>query len=357
MENVNEKGEVVQIDGQVPAANDQQKTEEVVIPKTDGFDPKAFLDGSAVSNPPTSDSTESDDNKGVSKDDIESDFVWPEEDIVIPNEDKNVPKADDNKTNAPSSDKTDDKKTDTVVGYETFIKELGIEAKDINELKDVLNSLVEENKKLKSSPEQIVNKKIEEYQKFLNLDDETLVRKSFEADGLKGEKIDKAIEKMVDTGLIEIEATKIRNTLDKAIQSESESIKQSKQSEIAKQQKEREDAVREIHDFMSKKDSLLGFKLTSKPDQLPVIQKQHAEYVTSGNYLADITQSAETMAESAWLWKNREVLKKALQNRGVQQARKEIFENLGHAELGSATRLTAPDNNSEFDPKKFIQGA
>ncbi len=105
--------------------------------------------------------------------------------------------------------------------FKLFTKELGLEADSIDEVKDALASILEENAKLKegSIPKE-KNKRIEDLEKFSKLDDTDLVRKSLEADGLTGDKLDHTIDRLLDSGLIDVEALKIRNNVDKAIQSE-----------------------------------------------------------------------------------------------------------------------------------------
>ena len=102
-------------------------------------------------------------------------------------------------------------------------------------------------------------------------------------------------------------------------------------------------------------DTIGDFKLTGNPEKLSEVRKNHTEYVTSGKYLNEITENEKTLAESAWLWRNRDVLKKAMINNGRQNGRKEILDQIQRPETNKPQRFVTPDNG-EFDPKAFMNG-
>lgn len=311
----------------------------------ESFDPKAFAaKENAVDN-----------SAGNSDDDLHG-LSWPDlddDDITSNNETVST------KDNNVSSEKKgeDSKPVLNQEAFKTFASELGLEANNIDEIKDTFQRLVEENAKLKeSNKEPISNKRIDDLNKFLKLDDETLVRKSFEADGLTGDKLDFALDRLTDTGLIDVEALKIRNNIDRAIKAESQNVIKAKETEFAKQEESREQAVKSFSDYMQSTDSLYGFKLTGNPDKLPDVRKNHTEYVTSGKFLSEISATEQTLAESSWLWRNRETLKNALINNGRQNGRKEILDKIGYPDRSTPQRFTNPGDTGEFDPKKFLQG-
>jgi len=235
---------------------------------------------------------------------------------------------------------------------------LGLEANNIDEIKTSLETLVKENKELKEEVKYSgnTNKKIEDLENFLKLDDENLMRKSLEADGMAGDKLENVIDKYTDTGLLEVEALKIRSTLDRAIQSERQSIVKSDEADVAKQQESRTESVKSFTEYMQSQDSLFGFKLTGDPDKLPSVRENHVNYVTSGDYLSEITSSEQNLAESSWLWRNRKVLQKAFSNNGRQNGRAEILDKIGNPDKTTSSTFSEPGNSNEFDPQKFING-
>lgn len=321
----------------------------------DAFDPKAFME------------RKEDEEKDVdSSGDNSEDLAWPE---LLSNDD-NEPS--DNVDSEPSTEQVSNEEVSKEVvsnneennnvevtqeHFKSFTNQLGLDAENIEELKEVLNSIVEENNKLKESPKEVVtNKRLEDLNNFLKLEDAQLVKKSLEAEGLTGDKLEIAVDRLMDTGLIEVEAIKVRNGIDKAITAENQKIINEREQNVAKQAESHTQAVEAFGNYMQGVDSLFSFKLTGNPDKLPEVRKNHTEYVTSGKYLKEITESEKTLAESSWLWRNREVLKNALVNNGRQNGRKEILDKIGAPDRRTPQRFTNPVDTGDFDPRKFLQG-
>ena len=321
----------------------------------EAFDPKAFA------------ATEETVEESLEEEGKEEDngMAWPDlEDVSETNEEqeeaKEPVKEDVNESEIVNETENNEQVNSSEVTQEhfkAFTNELGLEAESIDELKEVLNSIVEENNKLRESsnnPES--SKRLDDLNNFLKLEDELLVRKSFEADGLKDDKLDYAIDRLWDTGLIEVEALKIRNNIDRAIKAESQNITNKREQEAAKQQQDHTDAIESFGNYMQSVDTLFSFKITGNPEKLPEVRKNHTEYVTSGKYLKEITQSEKTLAESSWLWRNRDVLKNALINNGRQNGRREILDKIGLPDKRKPQRFNNPTDTGDFDPAKFLQG-
>ncbi len=329
--------------------NESDNTSKEEDQEIDAFDPKAFLNTES-----SVDSNEDSEKQGT--DESDDSQAWPD----LPNDTSDDLGSDDSKNEDNESERTPESENTPVdinkEQFDLFTKELGIEASSIDEIKDALASIIEENTKLKeSSVPNETNKRVEDLEKFSKLDDENLVRKSLEADGLTGDKLDHTIDRLLDSGLIDVEALKIRNNVEKAIQSERQNIVKSRDDEQAKLVQDQEEAVESFSKFMQSTDTLFDFKLTNNPDNLPAVRKNHTEYVTSGKYLNEITSSEQNLAESSWLWRNREVLKNAMINNGRQNGRKEILDQIGRPETNKPQRFVTPDNG-EFDPKAFMNG-
>ena len=107
---------------------------------------------------------------------------------------------------------------------------------------------------------------------------------------------------------------------------------------------------------MQSTDSLYGFKLTGNPDKLDQVRKNHTEYVTNGTFLNEITNSEQALAEASWMWRNREVLKNAMLNKGKQQGRKDVMDKIGNPDKPKSNVINSPVDSGEFNPKKFLQG-
>ena len=325
----------------------------------EAFDPKAF----AATEETVEESLEEEGKEEGEEED--NGMAWPDlEDVSETNEEeeeaKEPVKEDVNESEIVNETENNEQVNSSEVTQEhfkAFTNELGLEAESIDELKEVLNSIVEENNKLRESsnnPES--SKRLDDLNNFLKLEDELLVRKSFEADGLKDDKLDYAIDRLLDTGLIEVEALKIRNNIDRAIKAESQNITNKREQEAAKQQQDHTDAIESFGNYMQSVDTLFSFKITGNPEKLPEVRKNHTEYVTSGKYLKEITQSEKTLAESSWLWRNRDVLKNALINNGRQNGRREILDKIGLPDKRKPQRFNNPTDTGDFDPAKFLQG-
>ena len=322
--------------------------------KIDSFDPKAFS---------AQEEKEEGEEKEVEEEEDDTP-AWP--DLEEVNDDVNDSEEEVGEDNIVNNDSEADSETNSDEDYYTeevtqdhfksFTNQLGLEAENIEELKEVLNNIVKENNKLREQPKNVEsNKRLDDLNNFLKLEDELLVRKSFEADGLKEDKLDYAIDRLLDTGLIEVEALKIRNNIDKAIKTESQNVINKREQESAKQEQDHTEAVESFGNYMQGIDTLFSFKITGNPDKLPEVRKSHTEYVTSGKYLKEITESEKNLAESSWLWRNRDVLKNALVNNGRQNGRKEILDKIGIPDKRKPQRFTNPTDTGDFDPAKFLK--
>ena len=219
----------------------EQKVIESDSHEVEAFDPKAF----AAAEEAFEESSEEEGKEEGEEED--NGMAWPDlEDVSETNEEqeeaKESVKEDVNESEIVNETENNEQVNSSEVTQEhfkAFTNELGLEAESIDELKEVLNSIVEENNKLRESsnnPES--SKRLDDLNNFLKLEDELLVRKSFEADGLKDDKLDYAIDRLLDTGLIEVEALKIRNNIDRAIKAESQNITNKREQEAAKQQQD-----------------------------------------------------------------------------------------------------------------------
>jgi hypothetical protein len=238
------------------------------------FDPRAFMDAEEVveDNAETKETTENvnDDNTAATKDD-NGDLVWP--DVSSSEDGKEGEQASEESSaegdQAEVKDNVEENQPGEAVEltndhFKKFASELGLEAESLDEIKNSLEGIIQENKSLKEEIKYSgnTNKKIEDLENFLKLDDETLMRKSLEADGLKGDKLDNAIDKYMDTGLLDVEALKVRSTLERTIQGERQSIVKAQEADVAKQQESRTESVKSFTEYMQSQESVFDMKLT-----------------------------------------------------------------------------------------------
>jgi regulator of replication initiation timing len=176
---------------------------------------------------------------------------------------------------------------------------------------------------------------------------------SLEKDGFEGEALQDAVDKYIDNGLLEIEAKKIRNTIDKAIVGEQNKETQSTVDADAKQQQEHAESVKQLEEHISKTDTMFGFKMAKDEESLKQVQQGHAKYITSGKFLDDVFESQESLAEAAWFVKNKSVIIKAIANKNLQKGKQAVLDDIREPEVVSPQRFRDPEGSNEFDPSKF----
>lgn len=358
-----------------------------VSEETKEFDASAFGSGivDSVENPTeesleksVEDSTETVETK-ESTDDEDNSFDWSdnysdddsnesedtkkEEEAAIVDESNEIvdtPKeevsASDNNTDTTEVDNTPAKFDGSLTDehFSAFAEELGINAKSMTELKDAMLELEADNKRLQeSSGNNVTSKKITALESYLKFDDKELLQKDLEAQGFKGEQLEEAMDTLQDNGMLKVEAAKVRNAINSSIQNERSEITQSARDEDAKQLKEREDSVKSLNTYLSKQTEMFGFKMAKDEETLGKVRDSHHKYITNGSFLQDITKDNESLAESAWLWKNRETLLKAARNGGLQQGRSEILNDMHNPDTDKGGGFVSPDGKGEFSVSKF----
>ena len=323
-----------------------------------GFNPNAFFTEESTETEKVEDNNNNEEpnveNNKADDDSSESDFSW-DKGLDYLKQEKQQEETTTNEVDTDTSN-SDVAVTEKSIepSYEEFFKEVGVEAKTKEEFKEVYKSLQEENELLKKSyPEK--NEKIDNLQNLIKLEDKELVERSLIADGFEGVELENAMERMLDNDMIDIEAKKVRNTLNKAIVSEKETIMDSKRTETAKQEKDREESIKSLNDYLNSTEKMFGFKIASTPEKANEIRKSHQEYIVSGKFLQDITQTEKSLADCAWLWANKDVILKAMQTKGFNSGRKDVLNQIGNPDVDANSRTFAdPKGDGEFNASKFM---
>ena len=100
---------------------------------------------------------------------------------------------------------------------------------------------------------------------------------------------------------------------------------------------------------------MFGFKIASTPEKANEIRKSHQEYIVSGKFLQDITQTEKSLADCAWLWANKDVILKAMQTKGFNSGRRDVLDKIGNPDANANSRTFAdPKGSGEFNPSKFM---
>ena len=326
-----------------------ESTQETFEEKEYTFNPNAFFNenNNTEVNESNQEPTEVENNNTTEEND-NSDFSW---DNGLNNLQEN------NQVENTTSEAVNNDETEIVnnsePNFENFFKEVGVEVKTKEEFKEYYKSLQEENELLKKSyPEK--NEKIDSFENLIKLEDKELVTQSLIADGFEGRELEDAVERMLDNDIIDIEAKKVRNTLSKAIASERETIIETKRTETAKQDNDREESIKSLNDYLNSTEKMFGFKMASTIEKTNEIRKSHQEYIVSGKFLQNITESEKNLADCAWLWANKDVILKAMQTKGFNSGRKDVLNQIGNPDVNANSRTFAdPKGDGEFNPNKF----
>jgi hypothetical protein len=279
-----------------------------------------------------------------------------EEEELDENGQKKAPETDPDKIKAAAEEKA--KKEKEKAGQKSDLnldefKELGIEAKDKDELKAKIKATLDENEQLKAGT--VKNEKLDFYRKVLNLDDKELLKKELAAQGFEGQELEDAIATYEGNGTLAIEAKKIRNSLNNAITRETIAEKERiKQSESARRQQKAE-AQKLLKDHLGKTDTMLGFKMGKNPQEIEKRKEDHFRYIDSGKFVQEIFDSPEALSDAAWFHRNKKTIMKALMNKGSQTAKAEFLNNIGNPTKVNSDSHQPPGDtgDKEFNPKKF----
>lgn len=238
-------------------------------------------------------------------------------------------------------------------GLLPVLESLGIKVKDETEAQTLIKKIIADNTELRSAG--VTNKKIDFYKKSLSLKDEELVKKVLEADGLEGELLEKALKKYKADGTLDIEAQMIRSRIRTRIDEEVTAEKKKADDEIAMRTNRQTESRKVLKDYLEKTDTKFGFKVVKDAKDLPKFREDMQKYIESGKLMDDILKDAESITDVAWFQRNKKGIIDALKNKGKQDGKKEIIENMGNHTKDDNGRIPDPDNkNTGFNPQKFM---
>jgi hypothetical protein len=285
---------------------------------------------------PTDEAVEEEDKEKVEEDtkDEDASFTWDEDTEKKEEETEEG----EEKEEKEEENEEDDEEGE---GWESLAEELQIEAESYEEFKDTLL----QQKELASAG--ATNKTIESLKGFTKMEDEELMRTELKAQEYSDEDIDDEIDIMVENGTIRQNARRVRKDIEKAIKAESEKVLSGEETLDAKQQEEADEIRAELKEHMSKTGKIFGGKVSEKQ------KKEHFEYIDSGDFFDDISKDATSIADAAWLWKNKDRILKGYKTKGFEQGKASVIDSLSHPETSRSTRIPEPDTG-DFNPGRFI---
>jgi len=241
--------------------------------------------------------------------------------------------------------------------YKKVADELGLEAQSLDDLKKTLEDIQKENEELREAKlSGVTNESVQKLESYKSKSDEDLVRLELKKQGFNDEEINRAVDRYIDNDALWIEAKKIRNTIDNAIKREQETVLDTQKNAQAMQEKERVEAVESLTKYINEQDTMFGLKMAKDDESLKSVRNEHVNYITSGDFWGDITKNNENLSQAAWLWKNKDVILKALGGREFNKGRQEILNDIGNPDIPGTTRHKDPGGSDEFNPQKFVYG-
>ena len=258
---------------------------------------------------------------------------------------------------AAAVENADDKNPLSDDNFSTFAEELGLSATNKEEFITQLQELEAENKRLKESQgSNVHNEKIGRLNDLKKKTNDELVRLDLKKQGLNEAEVNEAMDIYTDNGTVNLEALKIKKSIDRAITNEQNNVTQSAKAEEATLLKEQQESEAELIKHINGEETKFGFQMAKDPESLKQVREVHAKYITSGEFYNEITSDSKNLSDVAWLWKHKDVIMKSLGGQGVQKGRKEILDDIGSPEVSDTKRFSSPTDKGEFDAGAFLSG-
>ena len=272
----------------------------------------------------------------------EEGFSWDSIETEQKEEEKKEEEVDWDDELVPKQEATEDSEID----WKSVAKTLGLdENTSVEELKERLQPKQETEQPAVPETDNVTKLK-----EFLKLSDKELLAEEMKADGMAEDKIEEALDKMEDSGLLIREAHRIRRQLQSAIKSEAqqEKIQALEQEKAQKQQAEKN--RKELQSYIKTMENFMGGKVNNK-------DKQEAyKYIVSGNMQQDIWKSHTNASEVAMFLLYKDKFAKILRAQGLEDGKASILNKITSPSLKGKSKPTFETKDSEaFDPAAFIR--
>lgn len=226
--------------------------------------------------------------------------------------------------------------------WQPLAEQLGIKVDSFDEFKDVLSY------QQQLAQKSVSNETVNNLQNFMGMSDEELMRAELKAQNYESHEIDDEIDIMIENGTIKSSARKVRKDVEAAIQQEQARLNQEivnpSDAKLAEQQ---EALSQELKEYMSKTNSMFGGKINATQ------KDEHFEYIDSGKFFDDITDTPENVAQAAWLWKHKDRIMKGFMSKGVEKGKQAVLDDLKNPERSRSNRIPDPETG-EFNMNRFM---
>jgi hypothetical protein len=357
-EDKDEVQEAVAEETTVEATDEGQQDDE----QSSDFDPNNWLDSEAPEAEANEESTEEsedseesdapDEPEAQTEDDAEDDNIdsgptWASEEE---NSEEAEEQADNPEAEAEETTEQDSEETSVTNDLVNIKSKTGLDFESEEELIEQINGLKKEREALTN--QSATSEVIQNLEKALKSDDEGIVRQELKGSGFSEEEVNEAIDTYKDNGTLKIEAKKIRVNINKFITSERGRIIQEANEAEAKQLQDAKEDQKALKAYVNGTDQMFGLRMSKDDSKLQGVRDGHIKYITSGKFVAEISADEKSVAEAAWLWRNREVLLNSFKNQGKSQGKREILNELEQPEAPRKNRIHSEEKKG-FDPGSF----
>lgn len=219
---------------------------------------------------------------------------------------------------------------------------------------DIITGLKKQIASVKPAPE---TETIKTLNSLLSLKDKDLITEDLKSSGFSDEEITEYLEKLEDNDNLRFEAKKLRNNIKNTISNEEQKAKKDIKLQEEARKQELESNQVELKKYINDNDEVLGIKMTTDADKLKSMKDGHYEYITSGQFFGEVTESHKNLSEAAWVWKNREKLVQIAKNKGFEEGKESVINDLKNPDLGDgANHIPDGKEDKDFNPAKFIAG-
>lgn len=234
----------------------------------------------------------------------------------------------------------DDSPKDKSEAWKTIAEDLGMEVSSADELKQ---RLLHQQKLAKKG---LSNEKVDTWKGLKALEDEVLVRKELEAKKMSEEEIEDEIDVMIENRTLKGKARDIRRDLDAVIDQEIESLSKQLEPEDSMSDEDAAEASRELKEYLSKTGEFFGGRVNEKQ------KDDHFKYIESGSFFDEVTETAESIAKAAWLWRYRDQIFSGKLTAGTEKGKAAILDNMVNPEVGKSSHI--PEQKGDFSSAKFL---
>ena len=247
------------------------------------------------------------------------------------------------------TEKPKEEKQPSDIDWKAVAKSLGLdENTSVDELKQKLQPTQEVKEEKVVEPE--MNDNAIRLNDFLKLSDKELLAEEMKADGMAEDKIEEALDKMEDSGLLVREAHRIRRQLQSAIKQEAQQAELQAVEQKKMQKQQAETNRKELQTYIKTMEDFMGGKVNNK-------DKQEAyKYIVSGNMQQDIWKSHTNASEVAMFLLYKDKFAKILRAQGLEDVKASILNKITSPSLkGKSKPSYETKDSSVFDPTAFMK--